>query len=159
MAVLDRHGIPGSLLRKDGEREAEFVTSLGTLKAFSLIIEEKGGETFEMHQLVQLATHNWLQQQDTEKRYQNEALEALSKKFPSGEYANWKVCEALSPHALVALEYRMIAAGCGVRSCSTMSLSTSGSVGVMGWRANTRRRHVMRNGNYVVRMTQKHYAA
>ena len=54
MAVLDRQGIPKSLLRRDCERSIEFITSIGVLLSFSLIEAEKGGDVFVMHRLVQL---------------------------------------------------------------------------------------------------------
>jgi hypothetical protein len=42
MAVLDHHGAPRMLLRKDGETEIGFRTALGALQAFSLITPGKG---------------------------------------------------------------------------------------------------------------------
>lgn len=56
MAVLDRQAIQDKLVRRDDERKIDFITAIGTLKAFSLITEEKGGATFGMHRLVQLST-------------------------------------------------------------------------------------------------------
>jgi hypothetical protein len=55
MAVLDRQGIPKTLLRRDGERGTEFTTALRTLQAFSLVTVEKGGASFEIHRLVQVS--------------------------------------------------------------------------------------------------------
>jgi hypothetical protein len=60
IAVLDRQGIPRMLLRRDGEREVEFTTAIGTLKAFSLVTAEKGGASFEIARLVQVSTQKWL---------------------------------------------------------------------------------------------------
>ena len=62
MSVLDRQGIPKSLLRKEDERSIEFTTAMGTLQAFSLITAERAGESFEMHRLVQLSTQQILRQ-------------------------------------------------------------------------------------------------
>jgi tetratricopeptide (TPR) repeat protein len=104
MSVLDQHGVPKSLLYKEDERRTEFTTALGTLQAFSLIAAERGGETFVMHRLVQLSTQNWLELQNTKEIYQEEAIEILSRRFPSGEHDNWKMCEALSPHAQAVLQ-------------------------------------------------------
>ncbi|KAI9869294.1 MAG: hypothetical protein M1813_000083 [Trichoglossum hirsutum] len=106
MAVLDRHGVPKSLLRREDEKRIEFTTALGTLQAFSLIVAEKGGEALVMHRLVQLSTLNWLKSQNRTEVCQEEALELLSEKFPNGEHNNWKICGTLSPHAQVVLEYR-----------------------------------------------------
>ena len=52
MAVLDRQGIPKSLLHRDDERSIEFITAIGMLQSFSLIEAEKGGDVFIMHRLV-----------------------------------------------------------------------------------------------------------
>jgi hypothetical protein len=41
MALLDRQGVPKSLLEKKDERRTEFITAIGTLQAFSLISTEK----------------------------------------------------------------------------------------------------------------------
>jgi hypothetical protein len=60
MAVLDRQGIPKTILQRDGKRGTEFTTALGTLQAFSLIATKKGGEGFEIHRLVQVSTQRWL---------------------------------------------------------------------------------------------------
>lgn len=105
MAVLDRQGVPKSLLRKENDRSIDFTTALGTLQAFCLIKPEVGGDTFMMHRLVQLSTQNWLEMEGTHLAYKGKALEMLSAKFPSGEYRTWKICESLLPHAEVVLKY------------------------------------------------------
>jgi hypothetical protein len=54
MAVLDRQAIQDKLVRRDGEWNADFLTAIGTLKAFSLVPGEKDRATFGVHRLVQL---------------------------------------------------------------------------------------------------------
>jgi hypothetical protein len=49
MSVLDRQGIPKTLLWKDDKQGIEFITALGTLQAFSLISIGKGGTNYRMH--------------------------------------------------------------------------------------------------------------
>ncbi|ERF73050.1 hypothetical protein EPUS_08614 [Endocarpon pusillum Z07020] len=105
MAVLDRQGIPEEFLHREDERSTEFITALGTLQAFSLITAETGGKTFTMHRLVHLSIQHWLELQNTKAEYQDEAVKMLSELFPSGKHENWKICEALSPHARVVLGY------------------------------------------------------
>lgn len=39
-----------------------------------------------MHRLGQLSMQSWLALQGTRTRYQDEALELLAERFPSGEY-------------------------------------------------------------------------
>ena len=58
MAFLDPQGIPKTLLRRDKERGVEFIIVFGTLQAFSLVITENGGASFEIHRLVQVSTQN-----------------------------------------------------------------------------------------------------
>jgi hypothetical protein len=77
-AVLDRQGIPKSLLRRDSDRIIDFTTALGTLQSFSLINVEKGGETFVMHRLVQLCMQSWLEMENTRQLYKDEAVGILS---------------------------------------------------------------------------------
>jgi hypothetical protein len=105
MAVLDRQGIPEAILRRDGERGTEFKTALGTLQAFSLIAAEKGGESFEIHRLVQVSTQRWLELQSETAKWREEALKVLTAAFPSGDYRTWVTCETLSPHAQVVARY------------------------------------------------------
>jgi hypothetical protein len=47
MAVFDRQAIQEKLLREDNERDIDFATAIGTLKAFSLITEEQIDGTLE----------------------------------------------------------------------------------------------------------------
>ena len=105
MAVLDRQGIPKTLLSKQGENIITFTSALGTLLAFSLITAETGGTSFEMHRLVQLSTRKWLEFQGEIMYWQQEALLVLSREFPNGEYKTWAACETLSPHAQTVLQY------------------------------------------------------
>lgn len=107
MAVLDRQGIPQSLLRKESERKTEFLVAIKKLEAFSLIKAENGQEVFVIHRLVQLATRNWLALQQSSQIFETEALRVLSSKFPRAEYQNRKTCKALLPHAQVVLSYTL----------------------------------------------------
>ena len=94
MAVLDRQGIPKFLLRGDSGA-VELTTALGTLQAFSLIRAEVGGKSFEVHQLVQMATQQWLKHEGSLASWQEESLKALSAVFPSGKYETWTTCVAV----------------------------------------------------------------
>jgi hypothetical protein len=105
MCVLDRQGIPKCLLQGADERAIDFITAIGTLKAFSLITSERTGENFEMHRLVQLATQRWLEAGDTMSHWQQEALKVLSDTFPSAEFETWQTCNKLVPHVQVVLGY------------------------------------------------------
>src|SRR5436305_3088025 len=106
MAVLDRQGIPKSLLRRDDELSIEFITSIGVLLSFSLIEAEKGGDVFVMHRLVQLCMQSWLDMANKAETYRTEAMEIISRKFPTGEHGNWDACKLLLPHARKVQGYR-----------------------------------------------------
>ena len=106
MAVLDRQGIPKSLLRHDADRSIDVTTALGTLQAFSLISAEDNGAGYELHRLVQLATRKWLEMQGTTKRWQEQALRVVADKFPTGHFESWTTCESLLPHAQTVTQYR-----------------------------------------------------
>jgi tetratricopeptide (TPR) repeat protein len=108
MAVLDRQGILESLLSTAEQNSLDFETALSPLDEFALIIVEKGGKSFEMHRLVQLATRKWLERHMEIHRWQEEATNVLSKAFPSGDYRNWGTCERLSPHAREVLKYEPV---------------------------------------------------
>jgi tetratricopeptide (TPR) repeat protein len=108
MAVLDRQGIPKTLLRRNGEQGIKFTTALGTLQAFSLVTTEKGGASFEIHRLVQVSTQRWLELQGETAKWREEALKVLTAAFPSGDYRTWVACETLSPHAQAVARYIFI---------------------------------------------------
>lgn len=112
MAVLDHHGAPRMLLRKDGETEIGFRTALGALQAFSLITPGKGKDAgYKMHRLVALSTQKWLEVTGMLRHWQAEALKALSETFPGQPtYENWAVLEALTPHAQLVFSFTFSAA-------------------------------------------------
>ena len=107
MAVLDRHGVPRMLVRKESETEVRFKTALGILQAFSLITIEKGKDAaLTMHRLVQLSTQRWLSLRGDLEKWLVEALSILVNKYPSDAmYGNWPIFELLNPHAQVLLSH------------------------------------------------------
>lgn len=105
LSVLDGQGVPEVLLRNDDDTVADFVTSIGILKAFSLITTETGGTTFEVHRLVHLATQMWLRMSGELASWQQKALGRVAAIFLIGVYENWEICAALAPHVEVVLGY------------------------------------------------------
>ena len=99
MAILDRQGIPESLLRHKKDRNIDFTTALGILRAFSLVSAGVDGAGYEIHRLVQLATRKWLEIQGKIGVWQEKALLVVTKMFPTSKFENWKTCESLLPHA------------------------------------------------------------
>ena len=106
MAVLDRQGIPESLLRQETDRIVDFLMALGTLQAFSLVSAEVKGVGYEIHRLVQLAALNWLGVRGEIGMWQEKALSVVAKTFPNSESEDWKKkCESLLPHAQKVIQY------------------------------------------------------
>jgi tetratricopeptide (TPR) repeat protein len=105
MAVLDRQGIPKSLLLEDNELEAGFIIAVGVLQNYSLIIAESGGEIFEMHRLVQISIQKWLDIEQTLAKWQRLALEILRERFRYVNYNTLSVHGMLLPHALKTSDY------------------------------------------------------
>jgi tetratricopeptide (TPR) repeat protein len=121
MSVLDRQGIPKSILRRGDERLIEFTTAIGTLQAFSLITAERADENFEMHRLVQLSTQRWLEVEGTIVHWQQEALELLSVVFLEGTFENWATCNRLVPHVQVVIGYSLGTQACQLHRATILS--------------------------------------
>ena len=106
MAVLDRQSVPIDLLRKEGDSKIQFMTAIGTLKAFSLIIEESQSSTYGMHRVVYLATQSWLQKRGTLSIIQREALEIFSGRADIDLIRySWVPKDNLLPHARLVATY------------------------------------------------------
>src|SRR5579862_1380519 len=114
MALLDRQGIPESLIRGETTDRIELVEALGTLKAYSLISANKADDTFNMHRLVHLATRNWLRLSGVFDSWAMSCLKMMSKEFPSGEYGTLDTCDLYLPHAKIALSYKQLSLADGV---------------------------------------------
>jgi tetratricopeptide (TPR) repeat protein len=116
MAFLDRQDVPADLIKRHYETLSglEFERACGVLKAFSLINERQltiHGEnhrTFNMQQLVQQATRQWLETHDkSSQQWEENALIAVAKVFPPGEGDDWKKFEIYLPHVQVVLERKI----------------------------------------------------
>jgi len=126
MAVLDRQAISDKLLRHEDERKVSFNIAIGTLKAFSLITEEKDGAIFNIHRLVQLSTQNWLRLQHTLVEWQEKALNAVFANCPlDGRYEDWATWETISPHVQVVLEYVFRTESCQLKRASILHKASS----------------------------------
>lgn len=89
-----------------GEDDA-FEEDLVTLEGYSFISKTTNPSTFEMHNLVQLSTRRWLEAQGSAQRWKERFVRNLDIVFPSGEYENWTMCQALLPHAQAATLLKM----------------------------------------------------
>jgi hypothetical protein len=120
MSVLDRQGIPKSVLRRENEKSIEFTTAIGMLQAFSLITPESTGISFEVHRLVHLATQKWLELEGKIQYWRQEALKVISEVYPAGVFENWTVCNSLAPHMQVVVEYASDSDACQLYSATIL---------------------------------------
>ncbi|KAH7389980.1 P-loop containing nucleoside triphosphate hydrolase protein [Pyrenochaeta sp. MPI-SDFR-AT-0127] len=135
MSFFDRQGIPEALLHRrtaqgtDRQDQAEpedkdsnseediasqssaadddFERDIVVLRNFYLISIETSGTGFEMHALVQLATRKWLAANGTDERWRQQFVSNLNAEFPTGQYENWPICQALFAHVKAAVEYNL----------------------------------------------------
>jgi hypothetical protein len=133
MSFYDRRGISDTLLRDHLEEETaqqdqnernyqvwededsasqssasddKFEDDVLTLRDYSFISVNADGATFEMHGLVQLATRKWLEVHNRLEQWKKRFVSNLCAAFPTGDYENWAVCQALFPHAKSAAAQR-----------------------------------------------------
>jgi tetratricopeptide (TPR) repeat protein len=107
MSFFDRQGIPEALLRSRNGTASndDFEDDVLMLREYSFvtITDEK---VFEMHSLVQVSMRQWLESQGKLDEWKEQFISNLCEKLPTGEYKNWKKCQALFPHARAALAQR-----------------------------------------------------
>ena len=105
MAVFDRQSVPSFFLRKEGDSKIQFMTAMGTLKAFSLVAEESDSSTYSMHRVVYLATQSWLKTRGTLGAVRREAIEAVGKEIDIDLIRyDWTPRDNFLPHArLIAM--------------------------------------------------------
>jgi hypothetical protein len=104
MSVVDRQEMPKSLLvqLQKNVLTNQYTKLFGTLKSMSLITKTDH-QIFSMHRLVQLSIRRWLQLQETDQKFAEEALELLATAFPDGSFQAWKACSELIVHAETVL--------------------------------------------------------
>jgi tetratricopeptide (TPR) repeat protein len=112
MSLFDRQGIPESLLRDqyaadEDEEGADFDDDINTLASYSLVeMSGTDGSEFEMHRLVQYATKKWLELSSELEGWKERYVALMDNSYPVGQHGNWKVCQALFPHAQAAVDSR-----------------------------------------------------
>jgi hypothetical protein len=104
MTMFDRQGIPDHLLY-DGRSKLQFEDAVAPLTSFSLIKAQVGGQSFEMHSLVQLAMRQWLVLNQQVGIWQKASLRIMAAAFPSGEHETRAPCQVLLPHSRKVLSY------------------------------------------------------
>lgn len=81
---------------------------------YSFISVKLDKNTFEMHRLVQFAVQHWLQdQRGQSRRLQSHFIQIMLEAFPEHKDIHEKgtVCQALLPHAMMAIELQLRASG------------------------------------------------
>jgi tetratricopeptide (TPR) repeat protein len=110
MSFFDRQGIQEALLRNpspSGTTDNDgFEDDILTLRDYSFITVTKEANTFEMHNLVQLATRTWLGNQGQLDRWRERFISNLCAEMPTGQHENRQKCQELFPHARAALAQR-----------------------------------------------------
>ncbi|UKZ68974.1 uncharacterized protein TrAtP1_009993 [Trichoderma atroviride] len=105
MCFLAEKEIPASLVwTADDGLEAD--EAMGALKAYAFIAERAGQGLYDMHRLVRLAIHSWLENGGEFETCVTATLRQLDKVFPSPEYENRADWVQYLPHALTALNFR-----------------------------------------------------
>lgn len=115
MAMFDRQAISRELLEDPEETPLTFKAAISKLKAFSLITEEKGFPLFSLHRLVQLSTQKWLEHHGRLSTWQEAAVSALSRQYPSNvEYNIWPLMNDLNSHTQTVLKYKINTKPCQI---------------------------------------------
>jgi hypothetical protein len=83
-----------------------FENDVRALRDLCFVSVNTDGTTFEMHSLVQLATRRWLTANSKLERWKEQFISNLCAEFPTGQYENWAVCQALFAHAKAAVGQR-----------------------------------------------------
>jgi len=108
MAFVDRKGNPQSLLPAGASRKKKS-EAIGTLLAYSFIIQRGMAMTFDLHRLVHLATRSWLQKEGAFSRWSRAAIARLAELFPDDEHENRAQWQILLPHAAFVLRLDIVA--------------------------------------------------
>ncbi|QGA15967.1 hypothetical protein EYB26_003634 [Talaromyces marneffei] len=97
MSMFDRQGIPTQLL-SDGMDQLQFEDAMAPLISFSLVRVEFGGQSFDLHRLVQLSARQWLKKQGLLHHLAKKSVQVMKAIFPSGDYETSASCQMLLPH-------------------------------------------------------------
>jgi tetratricopeptide (TPR) repeat protein len=104
MCFLAEKEIPISLLPPADELDAD--EALGMLKAYAFITEHTDHNLYDIHRLVRLVMHNWLEEKGELKLCLTSIFQRLREVFPFPEHENRVVWGSYLPHVLKALEFR-----------------------------------------------------
>ena len=103
MGVIARDDIPRSLL-PSAETRNQQNKAIGTLIAYSFVVQRLTGDAFDVHRLVHLATRNWLSEKHTQSMWTDRALHRLVKVIPAGSHAHREVWTRYLPHGIYVVD-------------------------------------------------------
>jgi tetratricopeptide (TPR) repeat protein len=102
MACVDRNDIPLALLPTASPREKSN-GAVRTLEAYSFVTIRTVESALDLHRLVHLSTHNWLQEQGFLSQQTEKVIARLFDMFPDDNHENRSKWRRLLPHAKFAL--------------------------------------------------------
>lgn len=100
--------MPGAQ-REPSERNVDgvkFENEVVALRDLCFISVGADGDAFEMHRIVQLATSEWLTASGELGQWKERSISILCAEFPTRQYENWVVCQALFANARLAAEHQ-----------------------------------------------------
>jgi len=95
MSCIEPRMIPQSILPPLESKERK-IHALGTLQAYSFIVEREDGHSYDLHRLVHLAMRNWLQEQGLDSHWIDLGIQHFATIFPTGN--NWEEREIWRQH-------------------------------------------------------------
>ncbi|BDD58982.1 hypothetical protein MAP00_004217 [Monascus purpureus] len=107
VACIHPKDIPLSLLPPGPSRKKE-VDAKGTLNAYYFITKRTADQAIDVHQLVHLATRNWLQKEESLASWTSRVIARLAEVFAGSGHHNRVFWRLYLPHALCVLESDLV---------------------------------------------------
>ncbi|CAH0058006.1 unnamed protein product [Clonostachys solani] len=106
VSFLSEREIPKDIL-PPADDELDMEEAIGTLKAYTFIVERASGDSYDMHRLVGLAMRNWIAGKTDVEVNIMDVLQRLGKIYPDPpEHENKGLWLCYLPHARRALSFR-----------------------------------------------------
>lgn len=102
IAYIEPTNIPRSLLPKF-ETKKQKTEAIGTLVGYGFLRRQKGGQLFDMHRLVYLATRAWNETQNDVSYTRRDVIFRITRVFPEPDWEHREIWRQFLPHALRAL--------------------------------------------------------
>ena len=106
MCFFDRRDVPDWLLIEPKSHQAAVDEAIETLLKYSFVdVSSNDSRNLAMHRLMQLAAKSWIKSRGELHLWNYKALKLLTFSYPDQDYAKWKTCQLLEPHAEAAVEF------------------------------------------------------